>query len=307
MVEPFLATARRALYDFLVAESCLITDNGVPSIADRDSRISCAIAVTLFNNLSTDAVGKRLAGQRAGTLFEIACKRFLQQTFPKLGIIRPGVWQIKRNTKITEFYQYEHLATLAELADDNIELAAAMVSDYLVNPDVVTARNAVPEQRLRFAVASASGLRSPLLATDGGKQLLHASVSCKWTIRSDRSQNTRSEALSLIRNRKGPLPHIVAITAEPLPDRTASIALGTGDMDCVYHIALPELERAVAEVASSASQKLERAVAEGKSGRQLRPFVSFQESSADAQTSLTTMVSGKLLRDIADLPFDLCI
>ena len=183
-----------------------------------------------------------------------------------------------RNTAITEFYQYEHLATLAELANDNVELAAAMVGDYLVKPDVVIAKKEIPEQQLRFAGDNIIGLHSPLRATNGGKPLLHASVSCKWTIRSDRSQNTRSEALSLVRNRKGPLPHIVAITAEPLPDRIASIALGTGDMDCVYHIALPELERAVEEAGYSAAQK-----------------------------SLSTLVSAKLLRDIADLPLDLCI
>jgi len=153
-----------------------------------------------------------------------------------------------------------------------------MVSDYLVKPDVVVVRNPVAERQLRFAADGTTGLHSPLRASNGGKPLLHASVSCKWTIRSDRSQNTRSEALSLARNRKGPLPHIVAITAEPLPDRIASIALGTGDMDCVYHIALPELERAVRDVGSPASRK-----------------------------SLATMVSGKLLRDITDLPLDLCI
>ena len=71
--------------------------------------------------------------------------------------------------------------------------------------------------------------------------LLHASISCKWTIRSDRSQNARSEAQNLIRNRKGHLPHVVVITAEPSPSRLASIALGTGDIDCVYHFALYEL------------------------------------------------------------------
>jgi hypothetical protein len=68
------------------------------------------------------------------------------------------------------------------------------------------------------------------------KELLHAVISCKWTIRSDRSQNTRTEALNLIRNHKGNLPHIMAITAEPLPTRIASIALGTGDLDSVYHL-----------------------------------------------------------------------
>jgi hypothetical protein len=54
-------------------------------------------------------------------------------------------------------------------------------------------------------------------------------LSSKWTIRLDRSQNSRTEALNLIRNRKCPLPHIVVVT-EPLPSRIASIAMGTGDI-----------------------------------------------------------------------------
>lgn len=46
---------------------------------------------------------------------------------------------------------------------------------------------------------------------------------------------------NLIRNRKGNLPHIVVVTGEPMPARIASLALGTGDIDCVYHFALYEL------------------------------------------------------------------
>ena len=278
LYEPFLTSARRAFYDTLVDSKCLITANGVPSVADGSSPANCAIALALFNHLGINATGSRLSGQSAGALFEEGCAQFLRQTFLNLGNIRSGDWQILRNRAITEFYQYEHLATLAELASDNVELASAMVSDYLVKPDVVVVRNPVSERQLRFAANGSMDLHSPLRASNGGKPLLHASVSCKWTIRSDRSQNTRSEALSLVRNRKGPLPHIVAITAEPLPDRIASIALGTGDMDCVYHIALPELQQAVREVGSAASRK-----------------------------ALATMVSGKLLRDISDLPLDLCI
>ena len=53
-------------------------------------------------------------------------------------------------------------------------------------------------------------------------------------MRSDRAQNSRTEALNLIRNRKGNLPHIVVVTGEPMPARIASLALGTGDIDCVY-------------------------------------------------------------------------
>ena len=108
------------------------------------------------------------------------------------------------------------------------------------------------------------------------KPILHASISCKWTFRSDRSQNTRTEALNLIRNRKGKTPHIVCVTAEPMPTRLASLAMGTGDLDCVYHMALTEL------------------------------IASLNESgNDDQQDMLNTLISGKRLRDISDLPFDL--
>ena len=108
--------------------------------------------------------------------------------------------------------------------------------------------------------------------------ILHASISCKWTIRSDRSQNTRTEALNLIRNRKGHTPHIVAVTAEPMPTRIASLALGTGDIDCVYHFALPELTETIQELGNESQREM-----------------------------LETLVEGRRLRDIADLPFDLAI
>ena len=113
---------------------------------------------------------------------------------------------------------------------------------------------------------------------NGGKPILHASVSAKFTMRSDRAQNSRTEALNLIRNRKGHLPHIVVVTAEPMANRLASLALGTGDIDCVYHFALYELIRSIKEVGSE-----------------------------DAIETLDTLVQGKRLKDISDLPLDLAV
>lgn len=97
-------------------------------------------------------------------------------------------------------------------------------------------------------------------------------------MRSDRAQNSRTEALGLIRNRKGHLPHIVVITGEPLPSRLASLALGTGDIDCLYHIALYELLDAVKKVKAE-----------------------------DAIEMLEILISGKRLKDISDLPLDLTV
>jgi len=84
--------------------------------------------------------------------------------------------------------------------------------------------------------------------------------------------------LNLIRNCKGHTPHIVAVTAEPLPTRLASLALGIGDLDCVYHFALPELQAAVTRTAAS-----------------------------DQLDMLSSMIDGRRLRDISDLPLDLAI
>ncbi len=80
---------------------------------------------------------------------------------------------------------------------------------------------------------------------------MHAAISCKWTIRSDRVQNIRHEATILMRNRRGRQPHIVAVTAEPLPSRLASIAMGTGEVDAVYHVALDELLAATTDVGNA--------------------------------------------------------
>lgn len=134
--------------------------------------------------------------------------------------------------------------------------------------------NSGPETLVDLKVASRTGMRE----INDPRPAIHASISCKLTMRSDRSQNSRSESLNLIRNRKGKTPHIVVLTAEPTPSRLSSLALGTGDIDCVYHVALPELMEAVAA-----------------------------KGSDDSNESMRIMVEGRRLRDIADLPFDLAI
>ena len=68
------------------------------------------------------------------------------------------------------------------------------------------------------------------------------------------------------------------ITGEPLPTRLASLAYGTGDIDCVYHFALPELAQTVKDLKLAESEEL-----------------------------LTNMIAGKRIKDITDLPLDIAI
>lgn len=231
-------------------------------------------------------VVEKISGQTLGKQFEMLTMEFLQATFPYLQNLYPGKWsilQLGNNNKLktSDFEQYEHLAYLSALTAENAQLAAALGNDYLVAPDVVVYRELYEDAEInqnQCIVDNNVSKMADIRKNNGGKPLLHASVSAKYTMRSDRAQNSRTEALNLIRNRKGHLPHIVVVTAEPMPNRLASLALGTGDIDCVYHFALYELIRAVKEVGSE-----------------------------DAIELLDTLVSGKRLKDISDLPLDLAV
>lgn len=286
MSHAILSEARKAFHSALLANVLRVNEKGVPSNADKHSRSSIRLARGIVDQIEgTASIRSRLAAQIAGADFERVCVDFVALVFKQLTHLRPGTWVIEKpgggRLAIAQFDQYAHLASLDHIARKNPELAAALGSDYLIKPDIIIARKPEPDAVInmdQLIVDENTGQLTSLRAVNNPNLILHASISCKWTIRSDRAQNARSEGLNLVRNRKGRLPHIVAITAEPMPNRIASIALGTGDIDCVYHFALPELVRA----AQAAGYE-------------------------DASEMLATMIDGKRLRDISDLPLDLVI
>ncbi len=287
-MKPTLFSASRTLFHKSLIEHEILTvdEQGVASNADKDNVDSKAIAEEILSVIGKPNVRAKLPAQSLGSRFEKQSLAFLQDTFPRLGHLRPGAWIVttpsgRFKSGITDTEQYTHLATLAEACEKQPELAAMLGQDYLIKPDIIILRETEEDAQInaqeRLVDESTTNLAS-LRKANGGKSIFHASISCKFTMRSDRAQNSRSEALNLIRNRKGRTPHIVVVTAEPLPSRLASLALGTGDLDFVYHIALPELVAAV-----------------NKRG------------SADSKESLKIMIEGKRLRDISDLPLDLAV
>lgn len=232
----------------------------------------------------------RQAGQTSGSTFELLVAEFLFRTFPKLQHIRPGAWDViqlgnRSAMKTWSFTQYEHLEYLQELTNANAKLKTIIGNDYMVAPDVVVYRMPIDDEELNrpfTVVDDETATMTEIRSINNSRPLLLASVSAKWTMRSDRAQNSRTEALNLIRNRKGQAPHIVVVTGEPLPSRIASLALGTGDIDCMYHFALYELVKAVEEYGA-------------ENGRD------------DIVEQLDTLIAGKRLKDISDLPLDLAI
>ena len=271
-MKALIAEARKNYHKSLLENGVLTVDtNGIPSNADSSSKLSIAIARGIANQLMAETHDKAV-GQTSGAKFEQLNMQFLMETFPNLQKLRPGKWHIvklgNRNAiKTSSFAQYEHLDYLSKLTESDAKLAASMGNDYMVAPDVVIYRDTVNDKEInspQIIVDDTVCKMADIRAQNEGLPILHASVSAKWTMRSDRAQNSRTEALGLIRNRKGHLPHIVVVTGEPLPSRLASLALGTGDIDCMYHFALYELIRAVEATGAEDSIEMLNVLIDGK-------------------------------------------
>jgi hypothetical protein len=306
-----ITKARRRFHANLVADHTLsMSPNGVASNADGSQKTSIAIASYIADELQAQTIPKKLDGQRAGTQFEGAVKVFLEETFPLLQSVRPGEWEVinvggksrrrrKRVVKpgkpkskkadinqISNYEPYTHLADLAMAIEENRNLEAVLGNSYEIGPDVLVLRDPVADDEINrdkqgnplFLVDDETAQYTIIRSANQQKKIIHALVSCKWTIRSDRAQNSRSEALNIMRNRKGRTPHTVVVTGEPTPSRLASLALGTGDLDLVYHFALPELVEGV---------KL--------------------SGNDEAIQMLDILITGQRLRDIADLALDLAV
>jgi hypothetical protein len=265
--------------------SAMGTKTPVYSNADGYSETSVDFAARMAERLPI-AEAPKAHGTAAGRAFERSVLNFIERAIPMLPDFAIKRMQVAPGRVISNFAQFAHLAEIQAVVRKNPELEATLGGDYLVNPDLVVFWGPLDDDNLRPAItptAEQAPTLSPVrsLTPGAGLPILHASISCKWTIRSDRVQNTRTEALNLVRNRKGRTPHIVAVTMEPEPKRLAAIAIGTGDIDCVYHGALYELREAALEAEEIAPSR------------------------AGARRRLEMMIQSNRLRDISDLPLDL--
>ncbi|QBR93750.1 NgoMIV family type II restriction endonuclease [Nocardioides euryhalodurans] len=216
--------------------------NWVPNVADVDNVESLTLAAGMLDNLgvlsphhaSPNPTGKPLVlpPSNPGSHLENQVRATLDADLWSLDPARQ--WEVRRGALITDYAQYAHLTAIDALIRADPNLRVTVGRDYLIKPDVVVGLHGTP--------------------TVTAHPWMHAAVSCKWTIRSDRVQNIRHEFGQMIRHRRGRQPHLVTVTAEPLPTRLASIARGTGEVDATYHVAFDELAAAVAASSNQGQQ-----------------------------------------------------
>lgn len=172
------------------------------------------------------------SGSTMGTPFEVAIRADLEAHLPALDPNRH--WAIDNGRNVAEFEQYGHLTILDTAVRNDVVLRTEFGRDYRISPDVTVGVDQGAD-------------RAPLL---------HAVISCKWSMRSDRVQNVRPEGATLVRHRRGRAPHFVVVTCEPLPSRIAAIAMTTGEVDAVYHLAFEETATAVMSIGTASQQQL---------------------------------------------------
>ncbi|MER6789336.1 NgoMIV family type II restriction endonuclease [Streptomyces sp. NPDC000658] len=226
----------------------LESGQAVPNSADSSSGPSKELARKILDCLGVapEVVLPDTPGN-PGPKLETSVRDNLSAALPKIDPSR--TWRIDHQKVIADFSQYAHLGKLKQAVLRDPVLSADLGLDYLIKPDVTVG-----------ITQDSSADTDPFL---------HAAVSCKWTIRSDRVQNIRHEFLQMIRHRRGRLPHLVTVTAEPMPSRLAAIARGTGEVDAVYHIAFDALQEAVVAVGSKQQNNdLAELVGQGR----LRPY-----------------------------------
>ena len=219
-----------------------------PSNADANSDQSLEIATLLAKNIKHN-LHENNQGQSKKIKFVDAPRLFLEQAFHLLSHLRPGAWNF----------------TYDETKMEQIILNRLPISD-----DEIDGNQNIFGHSTRIATAT------PLRQRNSSKVILYAVLNCIFIVPKRRNVAI-SEIPTLLRHYTEKHLNLI-VTAEPLPTRIATFALGTGDIDCVYHFALPELKTAIENI-----------------------------NNQDQLDMLMMMIEGRRLRDISDLPFDLAI
>jgi hypothetical protein len=196
--------------------------------SDASQMPSLLISEDVLLRCRTVRIGEE--GATTGNPLEIAVRVDMEHTLRALDPSRP--WTIDNERLVSEFQQYSHLSVLELAVKHDVVLRTEFGRDYRIKPDVTIGVDQGP----------------------GEAPLLHAVISCKWSMRSDRVQNVRPEGATLVRHRRGRAPHFVVVTCEPLPSRIAAIAMTTGEVDAVYHLAFDETAAAVHAIGTVAQR-----------------------------------------------------
>ncbi len=176
---------------------------GTVNVADVSNYVSARIGWEWGQRLPGYFHDKKIKGQTAGDRFTSSVRTFLQAGIAACTILRKTYWKYRleerggkekgrsraKNPRIkaSTFAQYAHLSRIHETFEQRPDLEAVFGADYVVEPDIVVFALPFSTDSIGGRPGKQVGTFSPLLSDahySTGAPLLHASVSCKLTIRS---------------------------------------------------------------------------------------------------------------------------
>ncbi len=244
--------------------------DGRPNTSDSSQPHSVEIGLAFFEKIGVPK------GSGAGKVDKLWNQRMVEDLRYQLREVAPHL-VVESESSPHEFEQYAHLKALRELSEDlssEVELALSGlkedVTDRYEDLDRIgAARIAELVDALDRAQSAAEVRRRSLADLLGDESLLRLDVavnrpapvpnpskiphlvagfSLKWSLRTDRLQDPRTQGAKMASLRRGRMPHFAAVTMEPRPYMLGRMGRGSGDLDCVYHLHLPALMLAVNEV-----------------------------------------------------------
>ncbi|MGH1564729.1 NgoMIV family type II restriction endonuclease [Mumia sp. DW29H23] len=237
--------------------------NNKPNTSDASERFSVELGEALFDALhvSPDARGSEPTGDPFSKKVAAALSAQLGDRGCSL-VIEP-------ERALNQFEQFRHVGALRDMkAEPSREFVKAWTSlgrfagRRLTDPNDQE-RFASLAAEVDAAVAKESDARRILLEEVGEESLLNLDVtasrqrpgpktpsleiglSLKWSLRTDRAQDCRSQGAKMASLRRGRMPHFAVVTMEPRPYMLNLLGGGSGEIDCVYHLDLPALRSAV--------------------------------------------------------------
>lgn len=257
---------------------CGYRSSGLPSTSDANDTGSIELGHALFEELGVASDAKEL--RDVGHALE-------RETVADLAGLRPDL-MFSTSKRARDYLQYRHLSVISEFrrsytramrAEDDFENLLAATQDPQIttalkrarDANEVALRNHELVQTMLDSIPEESMLKSDIAVSNSAEPPeLFCAISSKWSLRTDRAQDCISQGSKLVSQRRGRMPHFAVLTMEPRPAMLKLLAAGSGSIDCIYHLALPELTRAVDRVAStkrgrwSPGETFERMVRQGR-------------------------------------------
>ncbi|WP_213281124.1 NgoMIV family type II restriction endonuclease [Cellulomonas hominis] len=242
---------------------CKVRANGKPNTSDASDKLSVAVGEELFRVLGVNAARSDEKDEPTGAQFAHQVAADLMSRFPPAAgtVVLP-------ERKLFEFDQYRHVGALRGFepgrSKEFIKAWKRLTSHARKGASgAALARVETLIGDVESVIDSEAEHLSSLLAQAGDESLLGLDLtvsravepparpqlaiglSLKWSLRTDRAQDCRSQGAKMSALRRGRMPHFGVLTMEPRPYMLNLLGGGSGDVDCVYHLDLPALTAAV--------------------------------------------------------------